>query len=160
MVRPAMVQIVDFGRRDQDFLRRLLKAGIDIASIYDIGASNGVWSWMMSEVVPQATFELFEPHPSEQYADRFTQAPKAGPDFPIQRIGVGNQGATLPLNLHLDHTGATLLDSDWEGVVAKKPVPVRRLDSLAAEIGLAPPDVIKMDVQGFELKILQGAEAT
>jgi len=155
-----MVQIVDFGRRDQDFLRRLLKAGIDMPSIYDIGASNGVWSWMMSDVVPHATFELFEPHPSEQYADTLAQVLKARPGFRMHRVALGNQDTTLRLNVHTDHTGATLIDSDWEGVVAKKPVPVRRLDSLVAEIGLAPPDVIKMDVQGFELKILQGAEVT
>jgi len=42
---------------DQDFIRNLTKAGIKIDSIYDIGASNGTWSWYMAQVVrtPRST---------------------------------------------------------------------------------------------------------
>jgi hypothetical protein len=44
--------------------------------------------------------------------------------------------------------------------VTKKPVPVRRLDDVVSRLELPPADLIKMDVQGFELKILNGGELT
>jgi hypothetical protein len=78
----------------------------------------------------------------------------------MHRVALGDQETTLRLNLHENHREASLIDSDWEGVLSKKPVPVRRLDSIVAELKLPPADVIKMDTQGFELKILQGDETT
>jgi len=143
---------------DQDFIRNLTKAGIAIDNIYDIGASNGLWSWHMAQVVPQATFNLFEPLESDQYAKDLTNVLAARPDFRMPRIALGDKDATLQLNLYREHVGSTLIDSDWEGVVAKKPVRVQRLDDVVASLRLPPADLIKMDVQGFELKVLAGAE--
>ena len=38
-------------------------------------------------------------------------------------------------------------------------VPVRRLDALAAELGLRGPSVLKIDVEGEEASVLRGAGA-
>ena len=37
---------------------------------------------------------------------------------------------------------------------------MHRLDDYAAHRKLPPPDIVKMDVQGYELEILKGAEQT
>lgn len=150
----------EWGSHDQDFIRNLTKAGIAIDSIYDIGASNGIWSWLMASVVPHATFDLFEPLESDQYAKNLANVLQARPDFRLHRIALGDEETTLPLNLFREHVGSTLLAMDWEGIVAKESVPVRRLDDVVATLKLPPADLIKMDVQGFELKILAGAEVT
>ena len=145
---------------DQDFIRNLTTAGIEIDSIYDIGASNGTWSWLMAQIVPRATFNLFEPLESEQYAKNLANVLQNRPDFRMHRIALGSENTALKLNLHAQHVGSSLIDSEWEGVVAKQVVPVRRLDDVVTELKLPPADLIKMDVQGFELKILAGAENT
>jgi len=148
----------DWASYDQDFIRNLMKAGIGIDSIYDIGASNGYWSWQMAKVVPQAKFNLFEPLESDQYAEDLANVLRDRPDFRMHRIALGDEDTTLQLNLHREHFGSSLIDSDWEGVVAKKLVPVQRLDDMVAALKLPPPDLIKMDVQGYELRVLAGAE--
>lgn len=145
---------------DQDFIRNLMKVGVTIESIYDIGASNGTWSWLMAKVVPHAKFNLFEPLESDQYAKELANVLRDRPDFRMHRIALGDENTTLQLNLYREHVGSSLIDSDWEGVVAKKLVPVQRLDDMVAVLKLPPADLIKMDVQGFELKILTGAELT
>ena len=140
-----------FGETDQNFVRRLVEAGIDIECAYDIGASNGLWSWQIAQAVPHARFELFEPNDSEQYAKELAQVLKGRPDFRMHRVALGNQDTTLRLNLHENHDGASLIDSDWEGVLSKMPVPVRRLDSIVAYSWRAiyahlttfpPPDIL------------------
>ena len=150
----------EWGSHEQDFIRKLARAGVAIESIYDIGASNGYWSWLMAQVVPDAKFNLFEPLESDQYANDLANVLKAYPDFRMHRVALGNENTTLRLNLHSNHVGSTLLDSDWEGIVDKMPVPVRRLDDYSAELGLPRADLIKIDTQGFELNILAGAERT
>lgn len=49
---------------------------------------------------------------------------------------------------------------DTRSVVFKQPILSYRLDDLIEQFGLDPPDMIKMDVDGFELQILQGAAKT
>ena len=145
---------------DQDFIRNLIQAGITIDSIYDVGASNGGWSALMAKVIPHATFNLFEPLESDQYAAILAEVLRDRPDFRLHRVALGDEETTLRLNLFTNHGGSSLIDSDWEGVVTKKPVPVRRLDDVVSSLKLPPADLIKMDVQGFELKILNGGENT
>jgi hypothetical protein len=76
----------------------------------------------------------------------------------MHRVALGDKDTTLQINLYREHVGSTLIDSDWEGVVAKEPVRVQRLDDVVASLRLPPADLIKMDVQGFELNVLAGAE--
>jgi FkbM family methyltransferase len=114
----------------------------------------------MAQVVPHATFNLFEPLESDQYAKELANVLRDRPDFRMHRIALGDEETTLQIHLYREHVGSTLIDLDWEGVVAKKAVPVRRLDDVVPTLALPPADLIKMDVQGFELKILAGAEVS
>jgi FkbM family methyltransferase len=149
--------VSDFGRSDQEFLKRLRGAEIELNHIYDVGASNGQWSWMMAQVAPGATFDLFEPNASDQYAENLKNILVARPDFRMHRVALGETEDTLPLNLFTEHFSASLLDWD-DGTGKKVAVPVRCLDKYIVDNALPMPDVIKMDTQGYELRILEGAQ--
>lgn len=76
------------------------------------------------------------------------------------QVAIGSQEGTIPITLsktnHGDHRiGA--LDSEEREV---EEVKVKTLDNCIAEAGLKPPYLIKVDVQGYELHVLQGAEQT
>ncbi|GEO40528.1 FkbM family methyltransferase [Skermanella aerolata] len=43
---------------------------------------------------------------------------------------------------------------------ANRPVPVLTLDGLASHLGLPPPDIVRIDVDGAELEVLAGMTAT
>lgn len=146
---------------DQAFLQRVTAAGIPIKSVYDIGASNGQWSERSVGLLPEATFELFEPWPdSPQYAETMEANLRQYPNFRLHRFALGRESSTLRLHVQHQHVGNSLIESSWDGIVDRRPVPVRRLDDAVADLDIPLPDLIKIDVQGFELKILDGGEQT
>lgn len=153
-----MVNRGEFASHDEEFVRRLLDAGIEIENVYDIGASNGYWSARLKAVVPSARFDLFEPLASPQYAEMLAKVLQRHPDFLMHRVALGAENEELLLNIYDIHEGNSLIDSNWEGVKDKQPVTVRKLDEYAAEQHLPRPDIVKMDTQGFELNILRGGE--
>jgi FkbM family methyltransferase len=143
---------------DRAFIQKLFDAGVAIKSVYDIGASNGQWSAQVAPVLPGATFELFEAWVSPQYAEQLDAVLRNQKNFRVHRFALGRENGTVRLNVHVNHAGNSLIDSDWERIVDKIPIPVRRLDDAVSGLCLPMPDLIKIDVQGFELKILQGGE--
>src|SRR5690606_37982007 len=63
-----------------------------------------------------------------------------------------------------DHEGAAAFGGTGSSVAFKlgegsERVTVRRLDALAAELGLVGPSVVKLDVEGEEARVLRGAGA-
>lgn len=150
-----------FAAEDAKFASRIKRAGIELNTVFDIGASSGVWSDYVSATLPGARFDLFEPFAhSPQYETRFRDITRTHPGFNWHFIALGERNETLRLNILETHSGNSLIDSDWEGVKEKRNVDVRRLDDYVEENDLPAPDLIKMDIQGFELNALKGGEST
>jgi len=120
----------------EDFKARGFKPSL----IFDVGASDGAWTRMVRPIFPDARFVLVEPRgiASEETV----------------RAAVGSAEGTATLTDW--DTASTLLPVDAEHAGgAQYSVPVTTLDRLAAEFGI--PDLVKLDVEGFELEALRGA---
>ena len=85
------------------------------------------------------------------------------------QMGLYGSNGTFELNITRSQTGTSLLEPNLEliqtlqldlsdfDIIRKARIPCRTLDSICQEYGLAP-HVVKIDTQGTEIAILQGAE--
>jgi FkbM family methyltransferase len=147
---------------DQPWLHAL-----GIRTILDIGANRGDFTRTISALLPSARIIGFEPLPGMRQSLEALAA--ANPRFTPVFCGLGEANDELTFNeLALDASSSFLkpnavLTHAEAAVAAVRttiPVPVRRLDDLAPDLQLEDPLLIKLDVQGFEDRVIRGGHAT
>jgi FkbM family methyltransferase len=165
----AGMEVSRLSKAPRQTLLGLRNAGI--RTVLDIGANSGQFARAALLILPQARFYCFEPLPEpfaklEQWAAQ--QTPGSVTAF---NLALGERSGTAPMFEHTDHsTSSSLLAST---VLSEKlfpqtrcrvltNVPVARLDDFVIEaaLTLAPEMLIKMDVQGYEGRVIEGGRAT
>lgn len=148
-------------------LARWKAAGFSPNSILDIGANQGKWSEMCEELYLPKSCSLVEPQKDLNEA----LARKAGKfhrNWKIFPVALGSRASVLDLNLTNNRAASSLLrpmegavPGEW-GTKSESTVQVKvvRLDDLVAAGELPQPDLVKIDVQGFEAEVIAGGERT
>lgn len=133
-------------------LRRLRGHGIPINSLIDVGASNGIWSKKFARHLPNRHHLLLEAN--QIHAEALERVCRANPNWVYRMSAVGPTKGTLffdgsdPLGGHVSAVAHT---------PNYKPFPVNTLDRLLEENPLPAPFMIKLDVHGVEIPILNAA---
>lgn len=135
-------------------------AGRRAPVVFDVGANEGNWLTAVLRMVPNAQVHAFEPQPAlaEKIRDRAN-------GISVTNAAVGEHPGTLKLYDYAQHPGsshASLLPGVIDGVHRGTPrsteVPVIRLDDYCHERSIEAIDLLKIDVEGFELPVLRGAQ--
>lgn len=141
---------------DQDFgmnvaLRGLVQRGYAPAVIFDIGAADGQWSRTALQTWPHSKVVCFEPLPQRMAALDALQY-----DFPgrVQVLACGVSDSDSSLSIGVTDS---LFDSSFAyGGKSSISVPVYRLDTLRAQGRIPDANFVKVDVQGFEKRVIDG----
>ena len=138
----------------------LLPADLDLrgASVVDIGANEGAFSAGVLAVAPQARIVAVEPGPGPR--ERLRARIGGYSNVEIVEAAVARESGSAAFHLTSHDHGSSLREPSAEGraavgldVVETIEVPTLSLDDL---VGDRPVDVLKIDVQGSELDVLQG----
>lgn len=138
--------------------------GLKVATVIDVGANVGQFSLLMTALRPDAAVHAFEPLASS--ASVLSRLFAGNPRVRVHRCaaGAGNGEAILHISRRADNSSllpigpGQLNFAPGTDAVATVPVPVRTLDSEIAPETLKGPVLLKLDVQGGELAVLEGAE--
>ena len=120
--------------------------------IYDIGASTGEWARMAAKIWPRAKIYGFEPNAADQPA--LEQTTRGLPNFTFHRCFLGSKQKTV--TFQSAGVGTSVLAPHNESAATEQ-APMMVLDRLIADGTLPAPDLMKLDVQGYELEVLNGA---
>ena len=151
-----------FAELDQAVFKTLQNLDYHPKVIFDVGASNGYWSRLIKEIVPEAEYHLFEP--LVDYIPDYTKLMQgnleACPKFTLHKVGLGEHNCEMEMSLFSEGFGSTLISMPENQELQRISVPVLTMDDAIKQFNLPQPQVIKADIQGFELAMLRGAQAT
>jgi FkbM family methyltransferase len=129
--------------------------GRQIDHIIDVGANEGQFAFMARYAWPNARIDCFEPDP-----EAFSQLKENhGTDHLITfyNTALGSESKELLLNLGETSAQNSLLREHGKNSKGTIIVPVKILDEFYRTIPMESV-LLKVDVQGYELNVLQGAK--
>lgn len=140
------------------FLRNALQPAPPAPVIFDVGANRGQWSKEVLALKPQAAIHCFEPSSLARKEFSHEEFPS---NVVLNAAGLGDSAGTLKLYVH---PGALELSSVYgsseSADVKVEEVPILTLDQYCLQHGITTIHYLKIDVEGHELAVLRGADAT
>ena len=136
-------------------------AGRTFATIVDIGANKGQFAVFARRMWPSAFIWCFEPMPAA--ADKLAKVLTGSSRLSRMALGAAPGAANLHVASRTDSSsllplGVLQRETFNMSEVGVVEIPVERLDRLVRAEEIARPALMKIDVQGFELAALEGAE--
>jgi len=142
-----------------DRLQNMKNCGFNPKVIFDCGASVGYWSWEVGKLFPGCQLVAIEPNEliipkTKELLNKMTVKPI------IEQCAIGAENGVAYLNVWDNpetSMGGSSLKSHVQGDPEQKlEVKLKKLDTISSEHNVKP-DLIKLDLQGYELEALQGA---
>ncbi len=143
-------------------IEQMLAAGPGPYTVFDVGANTGQWLKLLGKHVdlPSLNLHCFEPGAAAfaKLRERFGEVP----GIVLNQTALGDEAGQRLLYIDksdLELASFTKRESSphGDGFEDSEMVPVNTLDGYCREKGLDQIDLLKIDTEGHELDVLQGA---
>ena len=149
------------GHIDSLELLEIISKDLRAPIIFDIGANIGTWTLLAKSIFPNSQIHAFEPLQSHVKEFNIYCANLA--DIYLHIYCAGNENISSKINISSFSDSSSLLDAtplEFKEYniqkVSEENVTIKRLEDEVLSKSLPVPDIIKLDVQGFELEALKG----
>ena len=141
-------------------------ASLNIKTVIDVGAHGGEFARMIKRVLPGAAIFSFEP--LKDVFQRLEQETKNGSNIKAFNYALGDRNETVEIHRSSYAQSSSILPMAQLHKEAfpvsadhtSQTVEVKRLDDVLKEFTLQPEIAIKIDVQGYEDKVIAGGPET
>lgn len=132
--------------------------------ILDIGANRGQFALISRRMFPRAMIHSFEP--LEEPAQIFKRIFGDDPNVILHACAIGREKSTSTIHISREDDSSSLLPftemqiSLFPGATEKdtRQVAVLPLSQVIGTTSIPPASLLKIDVQGYELEVLQGCD--
>jgi FkbM family methyltransferase len=151
----------EWGVTSQWVPANMRKRGLAPATVLDIGAARGTPE--LYEAFPDAYHVLIEP--LVEFEDKMKeQLTRYRGEYVLTAVGADEGTATIQIAPGMPLT-STIKEIEWLRPNPSRPriqreIPVTTIDKLVRERGWAPPFGLKMDTEGYEREVIEGATNT
>ena len=147
-----------------DFLASKWAQSLDFKTIIDIGANGGQFALSARKALSNARIISMEPIPFE--VEKIKNIFSDDSNFEIIETAVGEENYQAKLNLNTFSPASSILPATQNkndyfpsiGDAKEIDVKVQKLDTLLKDHNLKKNILLKIDVQGFEDKVIDGAQ--
>lgn len=143
----------------QTFFQLIAESGLEVNLIIDIGANRGGWSKDVLEIFPRAEFHLFEP---QKWLLNETDIKELS-NIHIHNLALSNKPGKMAFTINPDRDDSSSLRFTQEEAEIKGwqqiEVDVTTVDQFIVEKKLNFPQILKIDAEGNDLEVLEGAKS-
>ena len=140
------------------FLGALQKAGFSPRHILDVGANHGLWTRQAMVIFPDAQYTLVEPQ--DELKREIDDLVRSGRKIEWINAAASDRAGTMAFTItHRDDSSTLSMSAQEARAAGLKQVPmiVRTLNEIVSASGKGCPEMVKIDAEGFDLKVLAGA---
>lgn len=155
---PSPDMVVDkYESATTDLFRQILKPGM---TVIDVGANVGYFSLLAADLVGSSgTVYAFEPEPENNTLLLTNIEINSYTNIRAKKVAVSNTcGSTDFFLSELDNGSHSIYEAGARGVAATLSVETTTLDAFIEEEEWPVVDLLKIDVEGAELMVLEGME--
>ena len=123
--------------------------------IVDVGANKGSWTRKALLYFPDAQYTLVEPQ--EHLKVHMQDLLDGGGKITWINAGVADKSGVLPFTIAYRDDSSTFAPTQANAGARTIPISVKTINEIVSASSATLPEVVKIDAEGFDLKVLAGA---